>query len=331
MFQHRIISLASTLLFLCLASGCGDSKETSTKDKLQIAVIPKGTTHVFWKSIHAGAVKASIELNVDVIWQGPQKEDDRNQQIQVVQNFASRGVDAIVLAPLDAKALIRPVESARKRGIKTIIIDSALEGEAFDSFVATDNFAGGKLCAKRLADISGEKPKVVMLRYMEGSASTDARERGFLEGIAEYAPGAELLSTNQYTGTTVEKALQAAQNLLNRFEKIDAIFCPNESSAVGMLRALEISGKAGKIKFVGFDYSDKLEAGMRAGFIDGLALQSPFNMGYLGVKSAVESLQGKKIKPRIDTGVILATPQNLDSPKIKDLVSIDLDKWLKVK
>jgi len=328
MIRLRHLILASSLAFLPLLSGCGTPASEQAKKTPQIAVIPKGTTHVFWKSVHAGAVKASKEFGVDIIWQGPQKEDDRNQQIQVVQNFSSRGVDAIVLAPLDEKALIRPVETAKKQGIKIIIIDSSLQGDAFESFVATDNFAGGKLCAKRLAEVSGNNPKVIMLRYLEGSASTDARERGFLEGMAQFAPGAELLSTNQYAGATVEKALQAAQNLLNRFEQVDGIFCPNESSAVGMLRALEISGKAGKIKFVGFDYSDKLEEGMRAGFIQGLALQSPFNMGYLGVKSAVEAIQGKAVEARIDTGVVLATPENLDAPDIRALVSIDLEKWL---
>ena len=326
--MQRVLPFFLSASFLLLALGCGGPSEPAEKARTKIAVIPKGTTHVFWKSIHAGAKKASKEFDVDVIWQGPQREDDRNQQIQVVQNFTSRGVDAIVLAPMDSKALVRPIEKAQERGIKTIIIDSALEGKGFDSFVATDNFAGGKLCAKRLVEVAGEKPKVIMLRYLEGSASTDARERGFLEGIAEFAPGAELLSTNQYSGATVEKALQASQNLLNRFENVTAVFCPNESAAVGMLRALEISGKAGKIKFVGFDFSGKLEAGLKAGYIDGLAVQSPFNMGYLGVKSAVESIRGKTIEARIDTGVVMATPKNLSSPEIQDLVAIDLEKWL---
>jgi len=309
-------------------AGCGKKPAEAEKQQPKIAVIPKGTTHSFWKSIHAGALKAAQELDVEVIWQGPHKEDDRQMQIEVVQNFISRAVDAIVLAPLDDRALAIPVTSAVKRGIPVIIIDSGLQSDAHSSFVATDNHAGGKLCAKRLCELISGNGKVIMLRYSEGSASTANRERGFMDGVKEYGPELELLSTSQYAGATIEKGFQAAQNLLNRFAEVDAIFCPNESSTQGMLRALQTSGRAGKITFVGFDSNETLLKAMRDGEIQGLALQSPFNMGYLGVITAVKVINGEAVEQRVDTGVKMLTPGNIDDPEMQALVNPPLAKWL---
>ena len=293
--------------------------------RLRITVIPKGTTHVFWKSVQAGAIKAAQELGVDMVWQGPHVENERKQQIEVVQNAVSRGTDGVVLAPLDDTALVRPVAAAVERGIKAVIIDSALKYDNIVSFVATDNRAGGRLGAQRLAQIMGGTGRVLLLRYEEGSASTTEREEGFLEGLASAAPGIQLLSTNQYGGVTAESAFQAAQNLLNLHgAAIDGIFCPNESTAFGMLRALTTAGKAGVIKFVGFDSSEPLVKGLRDGHIQGLVVQDPMNMGYLGVKALVAALQGKPVEPRIDTGARMITPENMDEPAMRNLLSPDL-------
>ncbi len=300
----------------------GFAAVTIAKDKkYTIAVIPKGTTHIFWKAVHAGAEKAGREFGGKVIWQGPLREDDRNNQIQVVQNFISRRADAIVLAPLDSRALVRPVRNAVRRKIKVVIIDSALKWEGYVSFVATDNFKGGELCAKRLAKVMGGKGSALMMRYMEGSASTMQREKGFLAGMKKYGPGIKLVSTDQYGGATAGLAFKRAQSLLNKYGGIDGVYCPNESTTFGMLRALQTAGKAGKVKFVGFDSSDALIKALKKGEINGLALQDPFKMGYMGVKTAIEALQGKKVKKRIDTGVVLVTPENIDKPKIKLLLS----------
>src|ERR1051326_5240439 len=207
-------------LSLIVVIGCNRSK-TSGK-KLSIAVIPKGTSHEFWKSIHAGAIKAARELSapgaeVEIIWKGPWREDDREQQIQVVEGFASQGVNGIVLAPLDNRALVRPVEEAKSAGVPTVIIDSALESPSIVSFVATDNRKGGVLGADRLGELLGGKGKVILLRYAEGSASTEEREAGFLQEMKAKFPNIELISTDQYAGATRDTAKRAAENLLNRF------------------------------------------------------------------------------------------------------------------
>lgn len=332
--QKKIFSLSLFFLlaFCLLCLSCGKKEENRIQqegvEKLQIAVIPKGTTHEFWKSIHAGAVKASRELGVEIIWKGPQKEDDRAQQIMVVEDFINRGVDGIVLAPLDDRALCRPVQDSVRENIPVVIIDSALQGEDYISFVATDNYKGGVIAAERMGELLGGKGDIFLIRYQEGSASTTKRENGFLDTITSEFPDISLLIHDQYTGATTETAYQLAENLLGRFPEVDGIFCPNESSTFGTLRALQESGLAGKVKFVGFDSSPKLIQALRDGHIHGLVLQNPMKMGYLGVVQMTHHLKGQEIENRIDTGVYLATRENMEDPEIKSLLEPDFSAYL---
>src|SRR5437762_2461087 len=327
----------SSLLMLTTAAafGCNRSMSKSAKKKLTIAVIPKGTSHEFWKSIHAGSIKAARELSssgneVDLIWKGPLREDDREQQIQVVEGFTSQGVDGIVLAPLDNRALVRSVEEAKSAGVPTVIIDSALQSDSIVSFVATDNRRGGVLAADRLGELLAGKGKVILLRYAEGSASTTDREEGFLSEMKQKFPGIELISTDQYAGATRDTAKRSSENLLSRFgDDVQGIFTPNESATAGMLSALQDIGKAGKVMFVGFDASQIFIDAMRANQLHGIVVQNPFNMGYLGVRTIVESLQGKSVEKRIDTGVNMITLDNLDTPESQALLYPPLDQYLK--
>ncbi|HTI71716.1 MAG TPA: substrate-binding domain-containing protein [Candidatus Limnocylindria bacterium] len=300
-----------------------------------IAVIPKGTTHEFWKAIHAGAIKAEQELGaqgikVKTIWKGPLREDDRDQQIQVVENFTSRGVSGIVLAPLDSQALIAPVASAVQAGVPTVVIDSDLKSDKQISFVATDNFKGGQMGGDHLAKLLGNKGKVILLRYQVGSASTEAREAGFLDAIKKY-PDIKLISADQYTGATRESAYQAAQNLLNRFGKeVDGMFCPCEPVTVTATKALRDLGLAGgKVKVVGFDSGTQSVVDLEKGDLQALVVQSPLRMGYLGVMTMVQHLQGKPVEKRIDTGVTLATRENMNETEVAELLHPPLAKYLK--
>ena len=323
--MKKLIGLLIILTALLFTLSCSKTGPQSGK-KFTIAVIPKGTTHEFWKSIHAGADKAASEYaaqgtNVEIIWKGPLREDEREGQIQVVEGFISQGISGIVLAPLDDRALIRPVEEAKRAGIPTVIIDSALQSDQIVSFVATDNLKGGTLAADRLGELVGGKGKILMLRYQEGSASTEQREAGFMQEIKAKFPSVEVVSSNQFAGPTRDTAKAASENLLNRFgNDIQGVFTPNESSTMGMLLALQDMKLAGKVTFVGFDSSPIFIEAMRNKQMQGTVLQSPFNMGYLGVKTMVEHLSGKPVEKRIDTGVALVTPDTLDDPKIKELL-----------
>ncbi len=317
---------------LCGAQAC--SGGSSGDRALSIAVIPKGTTHEFWKAIHAGAVKAERELNskgtkVTISWKGPLREDDREQQVQVVEGFLSQGVSGIVLAPLDEKALVRPVEEAKRAGIPTVVIDSGLASDQIVSFVATDNVHGGELAADRMAELLGGKGKVLLLRYQEGSASTTEREQGFTARLKEKHPGIELISSDQYAGPTRDTGKRASENLLNRYRnEIQGVFCVNESSSHGMLLALQDIGKAGVIKFIGFDASQTFTDAIEAGQMHGLVVQNPLNMGYLGVMRMVDHLQGRTVDKRIDTGVWMITQDNLKDAETAELLRPPVEQYL---
>lgn len=328
--------LISFVIFVLAFSTVGCSKQSppSRGGKITIAVIPKGTMHEFWKTVHAGAAKAGKELGIEIIWKGPIKEDDRDAQISVVEDFITKGVSGIVLAPLDDVALRTPVSNAVKNGIPVVIFDSGLQGGDYVSFVATDNFKGGKMAGEYMAKLLNGSGNVAMLRYSEGSNSTTEREKGFLSAVSRYK-GLKVVSSNQYGGVTPESAYKASENLLSRFKNqsgglsIDGIFCPNESTTFGMLRALQDIGAAGKVQFIGFDNSQQLIQGLRKAEIKGLILQNPMQIGYMAVKTLVQHLRGEKVQRRIDTGAVLATPDNMETPQIKALLYPDLEKWLK--
>ncbi len=297
--------------------GTGDDAKT---ESIQIAVIPKGTTHEFWKSVEAGAMEAGKELGVEVIWKGPLTEDDKAQQIQVVEDFITKGVKGIALAPLDDTALRGPVKEAQGAGIPVLIFDSSLKDGGEISFVATDNRAAGRAAGEKLAAAMQGKGKVVMLRYQEGSASTHEREEGFLEAM-KAAPGIEVISENQYGGATVESAQAKSESLLQRFKgEIKGVFCPNESTTFGMLRALEGAKPDYWPSFVGFDSSTQLVTALQKGQIDALVVQNPVKMGYLAVKNLVEHIRGQKIETRVDTGATVIDIAGLENPEIAKLV-----------
>src|SRR5256885_13128830 len=325
----RFLILGLTLGAACLASQAANPPYT-------IAVIPKGTTHEFWKAINAGAVKAQRELTeqgtrVDIIWKGPLREDDRDQQIQVVENFMARRVSAMVLAPLDERALVKPVETAIKAGVPVVIMDSDLRSDKYVSFVATDNYKGGQLAGQEMGRVLGGKGNVILLRYAVGSASTEAREAGFLDALKTKYPAIKLISSDQHAGATREFAYQVSQNLLNRFgREVNGIFCPCEPPTIAMTKALRDLGKAGgRVKMVGFDAGSQSVLDMKNGDVQALVVQNPMLMGYLGVMTLVKHLHGEKVEKRIDTGVALVTRENMEKPEIHELLHPPLDKYLK--
>jgi len=326
-------------MVLLVAAGCGSgdnggststdsgkSTNSSGGKKFTIAVIPKGSTHDYWKGVHAGAEDAAKELGVTIQFKGPLKEDDKEDQIKTVEDFVSSKVDGIVLAPLDNQALAKPVDAAVAGGIPVVIIDSSLKSDKFSSYVATDNYKGGQMAGEAMVKLLGGKGNVIVLRYEAGSASTMDREQGFLDILAK-SPGIKILSSNQEGGATADSAQQKGESLLSGFKNPDGtlqaqgIYCPNESTTFGMLRVLQENKWAGKVKFVGFDSSPKLLDGLNAGEIDALVVQNPFKMGHDSVAQMVKILKKEKFDAKEDTGAVLVTKENLKQPDIAKLVA----------
>jgi ribose transport system substrate-binding protein len=302
----------------------GATTGSSGSSNIRIVVIPKGTTHAFWNSVEAGASKAAQELGVQMVWKGPLKEDDRAEQIKIVEQFVAEGVSGICLAPLDSDALAPTVSSATARGIPVVIFDSAVRGQPgkdFVSFVATNNTKGGQLAGEALAKSLNGKGKVVLLRYGVGSASTTEREAGFLEALKK-VPDITVISENRYAGPTVATAKSEAMKLVDQLKQADGVFTPNESSTLGMLGALRDNGLAGKIKFVGFDATPPLVEGLQKGEFVALISQDPTKMGYLAVETCVKHIRGEKVEPLIDTGVRVITPHDLKDPDTRKFLNL---------
>ena len=293
-----------------------------------IALIPKGASHVYWKSVEAGARQAALETGVQLIWSPPEREDDRRQQMGMVDALVLRKVDALCLAPLDATALREKAERATKAGIPVLIFDSPLTRAkgASIAYVGTDNYRAGKLGGEGLGQALHGQGRVIMLRYAPGSASTEDRERGFLDAIKTY-PGIKVLSDEQFGGATVASALDKSKTLLLRFSgdnRPEGIFCPNQSTTYGMLQALQQKKLAGKVTFVGFDPTAALVDALRKGELAGIVSQDPFKMGYFVVKAAKDKLDGKTIAAVIDTGAAYVTMQNIDTTEIQAVIKPQL-------
>jgi ribose transport system substrate-binding protein len=311
-FPLAAIGLSLSLLFAGSTTPKHDSSSRDGTKKLRIAVIPKGTSHQFWKSVHAGAEAAAKELgNVDILWKGPETEADTAGQISVVKNFITSHVDGIILAPNHSQALVDVVAEANAEKIPVAVFDSGLgSGPTLVSYIATDNFRGGQLAAKTLVQAMGNEGKVIMLRYKEGSESTEQREKGFLEAMST-EPKIQILSSDQYAGTSTEEALSAATSLLNKYrDQVTGIFAVCEPNCNGTLEALVQTGLAGKVKFVAFDSSESLIKGLSDKSVHGIVLQDPYAMGKESVLAIAKHLQGETVPATINTGEYVATPAN---------------------
>lgn len=330
--MRNITILFSLLAFLSFGCSGDESADSSAGGgggegkALRIAVIPKGTSHEFWKSVHFGAEKAAKEIgNVEIIWRGPVVESDTGSQIEVVKNMITMHVDGIVLAPNQKGGLVDAVEEAISEDIPVVIFDSGLEeGPEIVSYVATDNYKGGKLAAEAMAAAIGEKGNVILLRYMAGSESTERREKGFLDGIKEFADITVVSSDQQGGDTTTSAKAKVDQLLQIHGADLAGIFAVCEPNANGTLESLRNAGINKKVKLIGFDTSDALVEALEDGSCSGIVLQDPVQMGYQSVKTLVESINGKTAEAFTSTGEHVATPENMKTPEIQKLLKPEI-------
>ncbi|MHC4112072.1 MAG: ABC transporter substrate-binding protein [Planctomycetota bacterium] len=312
-----IIGLVVVIIIFVGMGIVNKGKQTSQR---RIAVIPKGTTHIFWESVRMGAEKAGTEAGVKILWNGPKRETDREEQIQIIEDFTVQKVSGIVLAPLDSKALVPKVEELYDQNMPCVIIDSGIDTEKYVCFAATDNYIGGLIAARRMGKILNGKGKIVVVKYVPGSASTTNRENGFIDTIKKEFPGIKIVD-EQYGNDTVETALQVTEDMLTKNAELDGLFACNASTSVGALQGLRSQSRAGKLKMIGFDTEKALIDGLKEGAIDSLVAQNPFKMGYEGVKAVLAVLDGTELPARrIDTGVNLVTKDNMSTPEIQTLL-----------
>jgi ribose transport system substrate-binding protein len=308
----------------------GTAKSADPNKTLTLAVIPKSTGGEFWETVEQGAGTAAKEVNATIKWEGALTETDIAEQNKIIENMINLGVDGIALAPLNPKAMAKSVEAAAAAGIPVVIFDSAVDGNKHISFVATDNAAGGGLGAKYLIDnLPADKRRVAMLRFIQGTASTEDRARGFNEAMK--AANIKVLADAYPEDATVAGCKKTATNMLEGFVQngklqLDGVFAGNLTATLGLAAALDDlrkSGVAVDVIFCGFDSSPRLVEELQSGNINALVVQNPKKMGYLAVQTLAKHLRGEKVDSRIDTGVQVVTAERLkNEPEIRELVGL---------
>lgn len=312
--------------FVILAALACALTACNRNQKRVIAVIPKGSAHLFWQSVHAGANKAAAESNVEIAWNGPATETDFNAQLQIVDSMINRHVDAIALAPIDKKSMVSVVERAAQQKIPVVIFDSGIDTEQFVAQVATDNFHAGEIAAERVGKLLNGKGKIAIVAVQPGAASTMAREDGFEQKIKSAFPGIAIVG-KQYGWADFSKSLTVAENMMTANPDLDVLFASNESSTVGAVQA--IKGRTGtRVKLVGFDWSPTLLDDLKSGVIDSLVAQDPFRMGYDSVKSAVAKLDGQTVQKIQNLAPRLVDRDNINTPDVQAQINPDLKKYL---
>jgi ribose transport system substrate-binding protein len=300
-------------------------------DTLTLAAIPKSTGGEYWETVARGARHAAKDLGVTLKWEGTVTETDIAGQNQIVENMVNLGVQGIALAPLNEKATRHEVEYAVNAGIPVIVFDSAVDGNAQSSFIATDNHQGGVIGGKELARLIGDKKgaKVMCMRFVQGTGSTEARAAGFIETAK--AAGYNVAADPYPDTGTIEGCKNAAANTLEKFVQdgalnLDGIFAANLYSTIGVASALDDLRKGGvkvNVKFVGFDTSKRLVEDVQAGKIDALVAQNPEKMGYLAVETLYKVVKKETVPKVIDTGTVLVTKDKLaNDPEVRKLVGL---------
>jgi len=291
----------------------------SAGERLRIALVPKGTTHEFWQTVKAGAEAAGAEFNCEVLFNGPQKENDIAEQIDILKNFGTQGVDGIAVAATDKVSLSGPVKELLDKKIPVVVVDSAIEPDPSHSFIATDNVEAAKLAAKEMGRLLNGKGKVAIVNFKKGSGTADERERGFVEGIKEF-PGIQIVAT-EYTESDTGRAVEVTEAILTAHPDLNGIFASNEPNVTGAGQVLERRGATAKVTLVGFDPSQANNQLLEKGVVKALIAQDPFKMGYEGVKALAKIARGEGMpEKRIDTGAKVITPENMKSEEMQKIL-----------
>ncbi|WP_133648424.1 ABC transporter substrate-binding protein [Paraburkholderia flava] len=288
----------------------------------EIAVIVKTANSNYWQNVQKGATAAMADAKgYTMTFQGPAAESAIADEVNMVENAVNRHVAGIVLAPSDPDALVPAIKKAWEAHIPVVLIDSAVSDagkQYYQSFLSTDNEKAGELCAKAMIDRVGQTGKIAVMSYVPGAGSEVGRVGGFRKYIAAHS---KLQVVGPfYSQSQMATALNQTTDVLSANPDLKGIFGANEPTAVGMGRALQQSGKGGKVIAIGFDGNQDLQGFVRDGTIQAIAVQSSYQMGYKGIQTLVSVIGHKPVSKQVDTGVMMVEKQNLDSSDAKNVL-----------
>jgi len=315
------------VLFSITLVGYGQAQE----GKYEVAVIIKATTSDFWQYVLIGAENAAKDNPaIHVTTYGPPSEADMDKQLSILEDVISRKPDGIVISSTSSDATVPALEQAYDAGIKIVTIDNKVKTDKVHSFLATDNVEGGGKIAKELVD--GLKAKGIPLKGKVGFISAMAgvqvlidRAKGFTDKLKELAPDLEIIGP-RYVDNDVLKALSTAEDILTAYSDVVGFFADNNSTGDGLARVIIERKLSDKIVAVAFDSDPEEIKALESGVLKALLLQDPYGMGYNGVMSVFDAIQGKTLPKYINTGSTVVTKENMKQPEILALLDPTLKK-----
>ncbi len=314
-WRRLFLAALATASSLTLAAGCSSREDrdepgrAESPAKRRIGVVLKAIDSEFWLAVRDGAQEAAQEEGVEVTVLAPKSETDVEGQLNKIEDLIAQKVNGLAVAANDVESVIPTLERAARMGIPFVTIDSDANAPSKLSFIGTDNVYGGKLAGEFIVEALGGEGKVALITGVPGQQSHIARRDGFLQALE--GSNIELVPP-QPANSDRMMALNVTENLLESEPDLRAMFVTNSTMALGASEAIKARKLPEKVVLVGFDTSEESLEAVRKGEINALIAQSPFNMGYLGVKKLVEHLDGGSIDKRIDTGTQVVTKNNLD-------------------
>lgn len=310
--RNRVFRLCVGLICsMSLAlSACEQTERTEETAQRYIAVICKGSQHEFWKTVEQGALDAGEELGVRVSFIAPEDESQIDVQIGMMEDAIADGADAIVLGPLDTERLNDVIDKAVGKGIPVITLDSDVTTDKREATIGTNNINAGAIAARNAAEMMGGKGQVAIIGHEEGAQTAIERYQGFADTIEENYKDITVVGV-EYCGGSSDVAKQQTEQFLKDYPDIKCFYGLNEGSAVGIAAAIDEMGLKDSIPVIGFDSSDDEIEYLKKGVIDGMMVQNPYNMGYIGVRNINKVLDGRKIEEKIETGATYVNADNL--------------------
>lgn len=272
----------------------------------------------FWNILKMGAQAAAKEYNCDFVSVGPKDEGRAKDQIALVKDAIRNKPDAIILAAVDKYELSTVAKEVADNNINLLTIDSDVDVTLRSSLITTDNVAASKDIGVKLATMLNNQGQIGIINFVSNSSTAIQREKGFSQAISNYKQ--MVVVSTQYCNGNVEKSYALSKQLLKDYPNLKGIFGANQQSLEGINIAVRELGKQKQVTVVGFDSSISIIKGIEDGFIKAIAVQKPFNMGYISVKSAMEAIKGKRLESNIYIGYEIVTKDTIYEPKNEKLL-----------
>jgi ribose transport system substrate-binding protein len=309
-------TLALILAAAALSASCNRDSATTKSDKPTVALVLKTLNHPFFVDMRRGAQEAADRLGVTLQVQAAEREIDVEKQMQIVENLIQTGIQALVITPSGSREIVSALVKAKNAKVPIIIVDTRVNAKAAadagvktETFVGSDNYAGGKLAGEYLVKVSGGKARVGILEGIPGHETGDSRLRGFRDAV-KGAPGVTIVAS-QPANWERDQGFNVFQNMLQAHPDIDSVFACSDLMALGAIEAIRGAGKTGSIKVIGFDALDDAKKAIAAGTMAASVAQFPAEMGKVAIESAVKVIRGETLPAEIKVKLELVTKDNV--------------------